>query len=168
MALFRKKPDLIGERARALSAEISALESQIRKYESTLAQAPEPRAGAASRQPENPGRASDTSHARHGLKLETVDQRPLTSIPDPRDPQVHLNEFGVRKYDLPALVAKIRGLFNGPTTSNPKLVNYLAAGGIQGLRPLRYEKRVARNRFVFLVTLLFCLLLGIWMVLRPH
>jgi len=102
------------------------------------------------------------------LKLETVDQRPLTSIPDPRDPQVHLNEFGVRKYDLPALVAKIRGLFNGPTTSNPKLVNYLAAGGIQGLRPLRYEKRVARNRFVFLVTLLFCLLLGIWMVLRPH
>jgi uncharacterized protein involved in exopolysaccharide biosynthesis len=40
-------------------------------------------------------------------------------------------------------------------------VNYLAAGGIQGLRPMRYEKRVARNRFVVLVVFLFLMLLGI-------
>ena len=33
---------------------------------------------------------------------------------------------------------------------NPKLVNYLAAGSIQGLRPMRYEKRVARNRVLAL------------------
>jgi cell division protein FtsB len=40
-------------------------------------------------------------------------------------------------------------------------VNYLAAGGIQGLRPMRYEKRVARNRFIALVIILFLTLLGI-------
>jgi len=34
------------------------------------------------------------------------------------------------------------------------LISYLAAGSIQGLRPLRYEKRVARNR-VFALTLVF-------------
>ena len=30
-----------------------------------------------------------------------------------------------------------------PVSNNPKLVNFLAAGSIQGLRPLRYERRVA-------------------------
>ncbi len=45
-------------------------------------------------------------------------------------------------------------------------MNYLAAGGIQGLRPLRYEKRVARNRFIFFVTILTLVLLGmlLWSV----
>ena len=52
----------------------------------------------------------------------------------------------------------------GPSTNNPKLVHYLAAGGVQGLRPLRYEKRVARNRFIFFVAALFLALLGILLV----
>jgi cell division protein FtsB len=45
-------------------------------------------------------------------------------------------------------------------------VSYLAAGGIQGLRPLRYEKRVARNRFIFFVVILFLALLGTLLVFR--
>jgi hypothetical protein len=44
-------------------------------------------------------------------------------------------------------------------------VNYLAAGSIQGLRPLRYEKRVARNRFLFLVVVLVLVLWGIIVVI---
>jgi len=59
------------------------------------------------------------------------------------------------------LLARIRNHFRGPSTTNPKLVSYLAAGGIQGLRPLRYEKRVARNRFILLVAVLFVILLGL-------
>ena len=48
-------------------------------------------------------------------------------------------------------------------------MSYLAAGGIQGLRPLRYEKRVARNRFIFFVIILFLLLLGTLLVfLKGH
>jgi cell division protein FtsB len=39
-------------------------------------------------------------------------------------------------------------------------VNYLAAGGIQGLPPLRYEKRVTRNRLIAFVLFLFLMLLG--------
>ena len=45
---------------------------------------------------------------------------------------------------------------------------YLAAGGIQGLRPMRYEKRVARNRFIALVVILFLTLLGIIAVFVRH
>ncbi len=79
----------------------------------------------------------------------------------------HCNELGVRKYDLPALFSRIRNHFRGPAASNPKLVSYLAAGGIQGLRPLRYETRVARNRFIVLVIVLFLTLLGlIWIFVK--
>ena len=81
----------------------------------------------------------------------------------------HYNELGVRKYDLPALVRRVKDHFRGPSTTNPKLVSYLAAGGIQGLRPLRYEKRVARNRFIAFVVVLFSLLLGtLWVFLKGH
>ena len=68
---------------------------------------------------------------------------------------------------LPALLARLRHFFHGPSTSNPKLVNYLAAGGVQGLRPLRKEKRVARNRFILFAALLFVVLFGtLWWFLR--
>jgi hypothetical protein len=81
----------------------------------------------------------------------------------------HYNELGVRKYDLPALWQRLRNHLRGPTTSNPRLVNYLAAGGVHGLRPMRYEKRVARNRFILLVVVLFLILLGvISMFVRSH
>jgi hypothetical protein len=81
---------------------------------------------------------------------------------------MHYNELGVRKYDLPALLRRVRDQFRGPSTTNPKLVSYLAAGGIQGLRPMRYEKRVARNRFIVLVAVLFLALLGIILLFRRH
>jgi hypothetical protein len=63
----------------------------------------------------------------------------------------------------------VRNHFRGPTTSNPRLVNYLAAGGVQGLRPLRYEKRVARNRVIVFAAILFVILLGTLLVyLKQH
>ena len=74
----------------------------------------------------------------------------------------------MRKYDLPALWNRLRNHFRGPTTSNPRLVNYLAAGGVQGLRPLRYEKRVARNRVIVLATVLFVILLGTLLLYLKH
>ncbi|MBE7501147.1 MAG: hypothetical protein HS113_12725 [Verrucomicrobiales bacterium] len=38
---------------------------------------------------------------------------------------------------------------------------YLAAGNVQGLRPLRYEKRVARNRFLMLLAAFIVILYGL-------
>jgi len=51
---------------------------------------------------------------------------------------------------------------------NPRLISYLAAGGVQGLQPLRKEKRVARNRFIVLVIFIFLLLFGIVSVYLRH
>jgi ABC-type microcin C transport system permease subunit YejB len=47
-------------------------------------------------------------------------------------------------------------------------VNYLAAGSIQGLRPLRYEKRVARNRFIVFVVVLILALWGLIVMLMKR
>jgi hypothetical protein len=41
------------------------------------------------------------------------------------------------------------------------LVHLMAAGSVHGLRPLRYERRIARRRFLFSLSLLLLLLYGI-------
>jgi hypothetical protein len=95
------------------------------------------------------------------VKLLRADDE--TATPD------QFNELGVRKYDLPALLNRLRRQFSRPEAGNPRLVTYLAAGGVRGLRPLRYEKRVARNRFIALVILLLVVLLIVFsMFLHNH
>ncbi|MDB6016755.1 MAG: hypothetical protein JWR19_1244 [Pedosphaera sp.] len=100
--------------------------------------------------------------------FEEVDQDRLKDRQEPASTPDHFNELGVRKYDLAALFRRIKNHFRGPSTANPKLVNYLAAGSIQGLRPMRYEKRVARNRFVAFAALLFLVLVGLILVFIRH
>ena len=91
-----------------------------------------------------------------------VGLRPTASAPAPAHPQdPHFNDLGVRKYDLVSAWRRLTNHLSGPTSNNPKMVQYLAAGSIQGLRPLRYEKRVARNRFLALLGLLLLVLWGL-------
>ena len=172
MALFKKKADPISDRARVLTAEIAALESKIRKLDSQLQQNQAhprlrttalPHGATVSHLPESPGRtlASSTAPAAPEPVFEEVDRNRLKGRDEAAVTPEHYNDLGVRKYDLPALFTRIRNQFRGPSTTNPKLVSYLAAGGVQGLRPLRYEKRIARNRFLFFAVVLFLLFLGI-------
>ncbi len=88
---------------------------------------------------------------------------PVTS----NDP--HFNDFGVRKFDVKAwwenLLGQWRRSPSGP--ANPEMVKYLATGSVQGLRPLRFERRVARNRTIGLVAVLVVILYGLaWVFLR--
>ena len=76
--------------------------------------------------------------------------------------------MGVAPSGIRSLWGRVGIHLRGPSTNNPKLVSYLAAGGIQGLRPLRYERRVARNRFLALATFILLLLLGIIYEFAPH
>lgn len=161
MGLFRKKHDPISEKAHALTEQIQALEAQIKEL-SAEAEKPQPRfrsstmpRGLSASSPPEPVR--EPSPREH---FEEVDHTPLKA-PEPQTRQEHYNELGVRKYDLVSAWQRLKNVFKTPPASNPKLVNYLAAGSIQGLRPLRYEKRVARNRFIFLVVVLVLALWGI-------
>ncbi|MGD0813947.1 MAG: hypothetical protein ABSA83_10110 [Verrucomicrobiota bacterium] len=164
MGLFNKNPDPITDRSRELNAKIAVLESKIKKLSQELQpgtgaqlSAP-PRSAAVSAQPE----AAATRNSEP--VFEKVDQKELKA--PAQQPAQHFNELGVRKYDLLSLLERIRKQFQSPPAANPKLVNYLAAGSIQGLRPLRYEKRVARNRCVALAILLLLAFLGVFLALE--
>jgi len=157
-----RKPDPISDKARALNEEIAALEAEIKRLDSQLAHTPPPKFRSTVTPPGSPATRAVEKPAPG--KAEPVFERlkhgPLTPAAEVATPEI-FNEFGVRRYDLPAFWNRVRTHFRGPTTNNPRLVNYLAAGGVQGLRPLRYEKRVARNRVMVLAAAFFLILLGI-------
>jgi hypothetical protein len=171
MGLSKKKTDPISEKARALNDRIAALEAEIKTLDTQLARpaGPKFRSTAAPsgetvfRPVEKPAPAPAPKPAEP--VFEEVNRAKLAPRADQESPEL-FNELGVRKYDLPALWSRVRNHFRGPTTSNPRLINYLAAGGVQGLRPLRYEKRVARNRFFVLVIVVTGVLLGLFLMLK--
>jgi hypothetical protein len=176
MGWLSRKPDPLSSRARALNSEIADLEAKIKRLDAEIQRqqsqpAPRPASiapsvSAAEVKPSPPLRQAGP--AVHEPIFEEVDIKRLDAESETSASAARFNELGVRKYDLPALLARIRNHFRGPSTTNPKLVNYLAAGGIQGLRPLRYEKRVARNRFIALVAVLFVVLLGLILAFVRH
>jgi len=176
MGWLKKKSDPVSERAQALSSEIAALEAQIKKLDAQLARGPEhprlrstavPHGATINHMAINDLAQSAPPATRSEPVFEQINQERITTQNEMPNIPEHFNEHGVRKYDFPALLRRVRAFFNGPNTSNPKLVNYLAAGGVHGLRPLRKEKRVARNRFVLFSALLFVVLFGtLWWFLR--
>lgn len=176
MGWLKKKSDPVSERAQALSSEIAALEAQIQQLDDQLHRAQEhprlrstavPHGATISHGAGGTDSARAVMPARSEPVFEHINQeRIIVQNEMPNSPE-HYNEFGVRKFDLPALLQRLRAFFTGPNTSNPKLVSYLAAGGVQGLRPLRKEKRVARNRFILFSALLFVVLFGtLWWFLK--
>lgn len=175
MGLFKKKPDPISERATDLTAQIAALEAQIKELarQEVLPPAPSATSPASVTPPEavsgQPRLRSTTRPRGLHTPAASVPSRPIFEPVE----QPHLHplgqdpttppppDLGTRKFDLASLWQRVRNHFRGPSTSNPKLVSYLAAGSIQGLRPLRYEKRVARNRALALIAALVLALWGI-------
>ena len=166
----KKKTDPISDKERALNQQIAALAAEIKKLDSQILKPTEPkyRSTAMPRGETIPRPAAKTPQTPPLEPVfEEVSSAKINGGLDPGSPEFY-NELGVRKYDLPALFARIRNHFKGPSTSNPRLVNYLAAGGVHGLRPLRYEKRIARNRFIWLVVVVAVVLFGLFYVLLPR
>jgi hypothetical protein len=185
MGVFRKKSDPVAERAKALDKQIADIEKHIRPLAGEQADAPPP---AAAPPPSAPAplttAAAPTRSSQPRLRSTAYPLGPLTPVaataasplPEPVFEKFDQNPFraapgaageaqahklGMRRHDLGSAWQRFKTHFRGPPASNPRLVNYLAAGSIQGLRPLRYEKRVARNRVIFLVVVLVLFLLGI-------
>src|ERR1700733_5684040 len=166
MALAKKRKkqvDPISQRAQALNSQIANLEVEIKKLDAQLQRTTTPKLRSTAiphgatvpRKTETPAKTISREPV-----FEKVNQKQIQARAEAESSEL-FNELGVRKYDLPALWNRFRNHLRGPTTTNPRLVNYLAAGGVHGLRPMRYEKRVARNRFILLVVVLFLILLGV-------
>ena len=190
MGLFNKKQDPFFERERDIQKQISAIQQEIQRLNQNGSERPSPSNGHAQNGTPSAERSAIPSFGDRPPRIRSTARpdgsRPQPSIQAiPEDPaevidpifeEVHQkNPFhspsskgreqdqamGLRQDDFVSSWERIRNHFRGPVTSNPKLVNYLAAGSIQGLRPLRYEKRVARNRFIALASILVVILWGI-------
>src|SRR2546422_6424936 len=162
MGLFnaKKKFDPISDRARTLTAEIAALEAQIKKLDTKIQHAQaQPRLRSTALPHTGAVRAPSPS-VREQV-FEAVDHQRAKAQNELETTPPHYNEPGVRGFDLTGTWKRLQNQFRGPPANNPKLVNYLAAGSIQGLRPMRYERRVARNRVIALTLILLVVLWGI-------
>lgn len=156
MGLFSRppKPDPISERSRALNERIAALEAEIRRLSEPPPPAPEPG-------PPRPRPRRDDPQF-ESLPGQALEERPVAA----RGP-VSATELGVGRTTPSGWRGwweRARRHLGGASPTNPQLINYLAAGGIQGLRPLRYERRIARNRLLFLLAVVALILLLLVMV----
>jgi hypothetical protein len=166
MGLFKRKPDPINDRTRALNAEIAALEAKIKHLNEKVQASSGPRLRSTVYPSGTGAPAKPAAPAASETVFEEVHK--LTGPTEPASTPEHFNELGLRKFDLLAAWRRLKDQFTGRPATNPKLVNYLAAGSIQGLRPLRYEARVARNRFFLLVGVVGFLFLAVIYMLRAR
>lgn len=154
--LFKRKPDPLSDRARELDAELRKLEKEIEQLSARVSQDDSPPRIRSTVRPH--GQAPLPSH---DPVFEEIDFKSAGAKPSETDTAAHYNELGVRKFDLAAVLRRLAAHFRRPEDDQPKLINYLASGSIHGLRPLRYEKRVARNRFIFTALFLLLALYGL-------
>lgn len=166
MGLFKKKADPLAQRAQTLNRRIAELEAEIARLSQGVegGAARRPAAGEGSGaglvRPVAPGAVSS-----HEPVFERMPPRPV----DPRAGEPagqEAVELGLKRRAWSQWWRRMKAHFVDPPPANEKLVNYLAAGGIQGLRPLRFERRIARNRIIFVVVVLGLLLWGLLVMFR--
>lgn len=160
MSLFRKKSDPLSDRARALEAEIAALQEQIKQAESGQPLWPGTPKLRSTTLPG--GQRAESATAPAAPVFEDVDQQRLKASARPAPSAGPHPELGPRPRDLSSTIQSLKRRLGLTPTSNSKLVKLLDSGQIQGLRPLRYERRVARNRFFLLSALLLAVLYGLF------
>lgn len=166
MGLFSKKTDPIKAREQALASEIEQLEDQIRALQGVLKTAKD--------EPATPPQKSQSAERRAPVKSPAADEPVFEPVDQQRLQNAGVNPFKekhdprtLQKEASTSFFERVIRFFKGPTSSNPKLVSYLAAGNIHGLQPLRYERRVARNRLLLWIVVIVVLIVGMLKWLMP-
>ena len=123
MGLFKKKADPISERAKALNAEIAALESKIKKLHSqTGPVSPQPRvrSTALPHGPTVPVSAPlpEPAPPREPI-FEEVNQKRLQPTPETMVAPEQYNQLGVKKYDLFAFFRRLKSNFSSRPAAKP-------------------------------------------------
>ena len=139
MGLFQRNKDPLKKRAKSVQNKLNELQAQIQELD------------------ESPAPESSKLHDLN-QKKPSLPRRPSTIEKDqPLDTSVQRPEKLWNRI--------IKNFRKPPVSTNPNMVNFLAAGSIQGIRPLRYERRVARNRFLAFTTVLVLILIGLFWTL---
>lgn len=162
MGFLGRKRTPIDEHERQLQARLHDLESQIAALNAQIQQE---QAQPKLRSTAQPHTAPAPHHLAGPGGEPAFEQVNHQRVTNPFQPEASAlptrDELGVRSYNPLAVLRRWWRQLRGTPASNPTLVRYLAAGNVQGLRPLRYEKRVARNRFLVLLLLLLVVIYGL-------
>jgi len=180
MPWFKKKPNPLDRRLEHLNQQIAELEAQIRQQRrAPPPPAPEqdnggsvthpeqkPPAPAANARPRfrttvNPKNAAPL----HGIEPHEVDffarkdrpvdfsldEKPASSNPSQADAKPSVPDSAT-----PSLIEALTRLFHKPksTQNQERLANFLTTGSFQRIKPLRYERRAARNRLILVLLIL--------------
>ena len=168
--LLQAGKDPFSSRAKVLNNRARELKAEIRKLEKQFTQEPKYQRTTSSRGKYEQRGTGDT---RLRSMFETIEHVSLGLKNNARDPEAHYNAQGVKKLDPMGWIK--RQSEKNPALENTdaeqanttKWVQYMATGGVQGIEPLRREKRIARNRFLLMFTLFLVILCGIFAVMRP-
>jgi len=156
MGLFKKKNNPLSAQEQEILNQIKTLNDQISDLQKYLKKI--------SNQPPNP--PSDTLTSQTKYHTTRPDDRFSHLVNPPNIQNIDLSpdyfqDNTLKKFDLIGFINKIKKSLKGQTPSNPQLITLLASGNKHGLRPLRKEQKIARNRFIILV-LMFLFLL--WLI----
>lgn len=173
MGLFSKKADPLAQRAKTLNRRIAELEAEIARLNRNVSagdRSPSPASPTApvsSRPSASADRGAGVGAAQgQDPVYERIPRRPVEPAPGPDAVGREAMALGLKRPAWSQWWRRLKAQIVDPPPTNEKLVNYLAAGGIQGLRPLRFERRIARNRIVFVCVVLGLLLWGLVVMFR--
>jgi len=144
---FSKTKDPMSSRQEQLEREIAQLQRKI----ADLSTQPPPPARPVQRPV--PGPSGPVSTAR---PVAIPAPRPSSGIPSAPDGAAPPN-----RYNLVEALARWKARLGGRPRSPSGLVTLMAAGSVHGLRPLRYERKIARRRFILSLSFLLLVLYGI-------
>jgi len=142
---FSKPKDPMTARQERLEREIAQLQRRI----ADLSTQPLP--------PVRPSvRPPSPTPAQSSRPVPTPAPRPSSGIPA-------VAEHGAphTRYNLAEALARLKARFGGRPRPPSGLVNLMAAGSVHGLQPLRYERKIARRRFILSLSFLLLVLYGI-------
>lgn len=163
MALFGKRQNALDRRLREIDKELDHLEAQVRRLKHAPARGAAAKA-ASTVYPENhpqaaaPAPAAPAPPGPGRVSFGTPRQRELWSR-HTQEEEVHPPGGGGRPWWQSFFPER-------PRPADPKLVSYLSTGSFKTMRPLRYERRMARYRFGFSTALLVGAVLALMFALK--
>lgn len=164
MGLFGRKPDPLSDHERQLQVRLKELEAQIATLNSQIEEEQSQPRLRSTTQPHGAGAAPPNPNlaVREEAAFEAVSHQRVTNPFSNTSGAPPREQLGVRSRRIRGRILAWWQQLKGSQARNPTLVRYLAAGNVQGLRPLRYEKRVARNRFLVLLALFILVIYGLF------
>ncbi len=162
MAWFGKRQSVLDRRLREINKELENLDARVRQLRRSPGKG-SPVKPASTVYPSNRPSPAEAAPAApppggSGVNFGAPRQRELWSRP-PQEEQPGFPINGWRAWWQSFFQTR-----QGP--SDPKLVSYLSTGSFKTVRPLRYERRMARYRFAFSFVLLAGTLLVLMLALK--